>query len=86
MPDDPNTTTVAKSHLRLLHLVGLEEVEALHRVVGTAGEGKIDLCAQEEQHRAFEFIAPFRMPETIAPINSDWRPPVPVVSLKVAAA
>lgn len=65
-------------------LVGLEEVEALHGVVGAEG-GNIKLCARDEDLDAFKLVAGFRGQAT-EPINPEWRPPVSPVSLGMDAA
>lgn len=57
-------------------LVGLEKVEALHRVVGSAGHGNIKLCARDEDLEAFKLIAGFRGKAATEPIDPEWRPPV----------
>ena len=65
-------------------VIDIDEVEALHGVVGTEG-GTIKLCARDEDLDAFKLVAGFRGRAT-EPINPEWRPPVSPVSLGMDAA
>ncbi len=50
-------------------VVAVDEIEALHRIVGCA-DGKADLCAGKDELEAFQLIAPFGLHgKTIAPIS-----------------
>jgi len=52
-------------------LVGIEEIEAMHKV---ACSGVVNLCARPEEMEAFKMLAPFLTNSVRRPINSEWRP------------
>jgi len=73
--DDRDVLLLGQLYPPCVGVVGLDEVEALHRVHASDGEGPIRLCARAEELEAFKLIAPFRSRDTVEPINPDWRPP-----------
>jgi hypothetical protein len=55
-------------------VIAADEVMAMHKIVGSAGHGEIDVCAEDEEREAWELIAWARGDKPSLPINSEWRP------------